>query len=91
MCVHACSGQFQLDCTKSADGRTEQCFVAGQTTAQTCDPQPFGDPVKLPILMVRSPAHVNFPYSYLLVNAKPSSNAVLALKKLSTLKSVKTF
>lgn len=49
-----CSGQLQMDCTKSADGKTEQCFVAGLAAPQTCDPKPFGDPIKLPILMVRT-------------------------------------
>lgn len=48
-----CSGQLQMDCTKSADGKAEQCFVAGLAAPQTCDPKPFGDPIKLPILMVR--------------------------------------
>ncbi len=53
-CLCACSGQLQIDCTKSADGKTEQCYVAGQASPQTCDPKPYGDPIKLPILMVRS-------------------------------------
>lgn len=54
LCVRACSGQLQMDCTKSADGKTEQCFVAGQNTPQTCDPNPYGDAIKLPILMVHT-------------------------------------
>lgn len=48
-----CSGQLQLDCTPSASGNATQCYVAGQGTMQTCDPNPAGDPIKLPILMVR--------------------------------------
>jgi hypothetical protein len=49
------SGQLQLDCSRSSDGKTEQCYVAGQSVVQTCDPQAYGTPVKLPILMVSHP------------------------------------
>lgn len=51
-----CSGQLQLDCTPAPTGNSTQCYVAGQNTLQTCDAQPAGDPVKLPILMVCLPA-----------------------------------
>ncbi|CAL8460636.1 g166 [Coccomyxa elongata] len=50
------NGQLQMDCTKSADGKTEQCFVVGLAAPQTCDPKPFGDPIKLPILMASGQA-----------------------------------
>ncbi len=50
-----CSGQLQLDCTPAPTGNSTQCYVAGQNQLQTCEPQPSGDPIKLPILMVRTP------------------------------------
>ena len=49
-----CSGQLQLDCTPAVTGNSTQCYVAGDNTLQTCDPTSAGDPIKLPILMVRA-------------------------------------
>ena len=53
------SGKLQLDCTPSTTGNTTQCYVAGQSSLQSCDPQHAGDPIKLPILMV-SPSTIAF-------------------------------
>lgn len=47
------SGQLQTDCTPKADGSGGECYVAGQPAPQPCDAQQYGEPVKLPILMVR--------------------------------------
>lgn len=49
-----CSGQLQLDCTPAVTGNSTQCYVAGDNSLQTCDPTSAGDPIKLPILMVRA-------------------------------------
>lgn len=49
-----CSGQLQLDCTPALTGNSTQCYVAGDNTLQTCDSMSAGDPIKLPILMVRA-------------------------------------
>ena len=53
------SGQLQTDCTPKADGSGAECYVAGQAAAQPCDAQQYGDPVKLPILMVSGPYRLN--------------------------------